>query len=159
MNTRATEMAQTPELLPVEQSDREAAAAFVHAWDDKYGDGQNDFGPSEVDSIWLRSGDHDGELIIQHFARHRLSHASHEPASVMREEAVEVEPWSDVVRKIVQDVAELPDRTSPDDWPDAMLVTGDELFDIVHSRIEQALAAIRNLPLSDKADTPNAIDT
>jgi hypothetical protein len=80
----------------------------------------------------------------------RLSHASHEPASVMREEAAKVEPWSDVVREIVQDVAELPDRTSPDDWPDAMLVTGDELFDIVHSRIEQALAAICNLPLSDE---------
>jgi hypothetical protein len=28
-------------------------------------------------------------------------------------------------------VAELPDRTSPTDWPEAMLVTHDELFDIV----------------------------
>jgi hypothetical protein len=35
-----------------------------------------------------------------------------------------VPPW---VEKVVQAVAELPDRTSPDDWPDAMLVTADEL--------------------------------
>jgi hypothetical protein len=28
---------------------------------------------------------------------------------------------------IVQSVAELPDRTSPVDWPEAMLVTADEL--------------------------------
>lgn len=33
--------------------------------------------------------------------------------------------------KIVQRVAELPNRTSPDDWPEAMLVTSDELRDIV----------------------------
>jgi hypothetical protein len=32
--------------------------------------------------------------------------------------------WKDAV---VQAVAELPDRTSPDDWPEAMLVTADEL--------------------------------
>lgn len=32
---------------------------------------------------------------------------------------------------IVLAVAELPDRTSPDDWPEAMLVTADELRDIV----------------------------
>ncbi len=57
----------------VTQADRDAAADFVRAWDDRYGDGQNDFGPSEVDSVWLRSGDHDEELIIQAFARHRLS--------------------------------------------------------------------------------------
>jgi hypothetical protein len=32
---------------------------------------------------------------------------------------------------VVEEVQELPDRTSPDDWPDAMLVTGDELRKIV----------------------------
>lgn len=58
-------------MLKVEQADREAAADFVRAWDEEYGAGQNDFGPSEVDSVWLRSGDHDGELIVQAFAKHR----------------------------------------------------------------------------------------
>ena len=33
--------------------------------------------------------------------------------------------------EIVQRVAELPDRTSPDDWPDAMLVTAGELAFII----------------------------
>ena len=32
-----------------------------------------------------------------------------------------------VIERFITDVAELPDRTSPDDWPDAMLVTADEL--------------------------------
>ena len=32
-----------------------------------------------------------------------------------------------VIDKIVQQVAELPDRTSPEGWPEAMLVTSTEL--------------------------------
>lgn len=35
-------------------------------------------------------------------------------------------------------VAELPDRTSPDDWPDAMLVTADELRQIVRAALGHA---------------------
>jgi hypothetical protein len=38
---------------------------------------------------------------------------------------------------IVQDICELPDRSSPDDWPEAMLVTPDELRRIVVSRFRQ----------------------
>lgn len=34
------------------------------------------------------------------------------------------------IDRIIQQVAELPDRTSPDDWPEAMLVTADELRSI-----------------------------
>lgn len=33
----------------------------------------------------------------------------------------------EIIDGVVRDVAELPDRTSPDDWPGAMLVTEDEL--------------------------------
>lgn len=40
-----------------------------------------------------------------------------------------------LIASIVNDVAELPDRTSPDDWPDAMLVTADELRNIMVARI------------------------
>lgn len=40
--------------------------------------------------------------------------------------------WADhVVGDVLHDVANLPDRTSPDDWPDAMLVTAAELRQIV----------------------------
>lgn len=46
--------------------------------------------------------------------------------------------------RVVQAVAELPDRTSLDDWPEAMLVTGDELHDIVERELrpyqERAIA-------------------
>lgn len=43
-----------------------------------------------------------------------------------------------LVQKIVRDVAELPDRTSPEDWPEAMLVTGDELAGIIRKALAQA---------------------
>lgn len=39
---------------------------------------------------------------------------------------------------IIRDVAELPDRTSPEDWPDAMLVTADELRAILLARISDS---------------------
>jgi hypothetical protein len=42
-----------------------------------------------------------------------------------------VPPAERVASQIAQRVAELPDRTSPDDWPEAMLVTQDELNQIV----------------------------
>lgn len=38
---------------------------------------------------------------------------------------------------IVKGVAELPDRTSPDDQPDMMLVTADELTEIVMAHLGQ----------------------
>ena len=42
----------------------------------------------------------------------------------------------EIAALIVREVAELPDRTSPDDWPEAMLVTADELTEIVRSILE-----------------------
>jgi L-aminopeptidase/D-esterase-like protein len=42
----------------------------------------------------------------------------------------------DIVDLIVRDVAELPDRTSPDDWPEAMIVTATELRQIIRARLE-----------------------
>ena len=41
----------------------------------------------------------------------------------------------DVVNLIVRDVAELPDRTSPDDQPEMMLVAANELRGILSHRI------------------------
>ena len=37
----------------------------------------------------------------------------------------------DYIDRIIRAVAELPDRTSPDNWPEAMLVTADELRGII----------------------------
>ncbi len=44
------------------------------------------------------------------------------------------------VNAVLRDVAELPDRTSPDDEPDMMLVTADELKVILCTRLSEALA-------------------
>lgn len=40
-----------------------------------------------------------------------------------------------LVEQIVRDVAELPDRSSPIDWPEAMYVTADELAEIVRAAL------------------------
>jgi len=47
----------------------------------------------------------------------------------------------DAINAIVRDVAELPDRTSPEDWPDAMLVTAGELARILRNRLAAAPSA------------------
>jgi hypothetical protein len=51
----------------------------------------------------------------------------------------------DVVADICQAVAELPDRTSPDDQPDMMLVTHDELQQIVTDALFAAPASPRDV--------------
>jgi hypothetical protein len=47
----------------------------------------------------------------------------------------------EIIDGVVRDVAELPDRTSPDNWPDAMLVTADELRSILLARLTLARSA------------------
>jgi hypothetical protein len=37
---------------------------------------------------------------------------------------------------IIRDVAELPNRTSPEDWPEAMIVTDEELRTILRERLD-----------------------
>lgn len=58
---------------------------------------------------------------------------------------------NEVATTVCQDVAELPDRTSLDDWPEAMLVTADELQLIVAREITEALLEIRDDLLTDRA--------
>jgi hypothetical protein len=41
-----------------------------------------------------------------------------------------------ISQSVTQDVCDLPDRTSPEDWPEACLVTGKELDRIVRQAIE-----------------------
>lgn len=45
------------------------------------------------------------------------------------------------VNSVLRDVAELPDRNSPDDGPDMMLVTAEELKVILCKRLSEALFA------------------
>lgn len=49
---------------------------------------------------------------------------------------------------IVLAVSELPDRTSPDDWPDAMLVTAEELREIITTEARHAEIAALSAPPS-----------
>jgi len=47
------------------------------------------------------------------------------------------------VQEIIQQVAELPNRTSPDDWPEAMLVTADELQCILETALRDLASALQ----------------
>jgi hypothetical protein len=53
-----------------------------------------------------------------------------------------------VAEMVARDVAELGDRTSPDDWPEAMLVTADELTIIVQNAVGNCsrLSSLRQPP-------------
>lgn len=44
---------------------------------------------------------------------------------------------SEKIALIIRDVAELPDRTSPEDWPEALIVTGDELEEILIQHLSE----------------------
>lgn len=50
---------------------------------------------------------------------------------------------SEKIALIIRDVAELPDRTSPEDWPDALIVTGDELEEILSKHLTKRFIAIK----------------
>ncbi len=47
-------------------------------------------------------------------------------------------PQEKQINRIIQRVAELPGRTSPDEWPEAMLVTADELERILTEELSAA---------------------
>ena len=56
----------------------------------------------------------------------------------LHKEVERLDPDS-IATAVCLDVCELPDRTSPDDWPEACLVTSEELHVIVSERIRAAL--------------------
>lgn len=41
------------------------------------------------------------------------------------------------IELIIRDVAELPDRTSPEDWPEALIVTSGELEEILTQHLSE----------------------
>lgn len=51
------------------------------------------------------------------------------------------------IQSIIRDLSELPDYTSPDEWPDALLATPDELRVV----LERHLASMASTPVGDLA--------
>ncbi|MFD1839101.1 hypothetical protein [Paracidovorax cattleyae] len=62
----------------------------------------------------------------------------------------EVVEASAIASRICREVAELPDRNSPPDWPQAMLVTSDEL----HQIVRETLIAVAPRPQADAGAVP-----
>ncbi len=70
-----------------------------------------------------------------------LTHCADQLEAALAAEGVQAEPKPDargVVDGIVLAIAELPDRNSPEDWPEAMLVTADELTRIVGAALTES---------------------
>lgn len=95
--------------------------------------------------VWLEnSGEHPDRL-------ERLSMRKAWDAALLSAAAKPFDPV-EVTRRIVVDVAEIPDRTSPEDQPEMMLVKDSELRRIVHDRLMEALKDDRDERLSTVAD-------
>ncbi|MHA3059943.1 hypothetical protein ACX1N5_03945 [Acinetobacter sp. ANC 4636] len=50
---------------------------------------------------------------------------------------------SEKIALIIRDVAELPDRNSPEDWPEALIVTDDELEEILSKHLTKSFMTIK----------------
>ena len=57
-------------------------------------------------------------------------------ARIVASHALPVATWDRIASAVVKRVAELPDRSSPDEWPEAMLITGEELHHIIMSEFD-----------------------
>lgn len=54
-----------------------------------------------------------------------------------------------LVETFIRDVAELPDRSSPADWPEAMLATGEELDELLRTFAADVLTKAVHHPAVD----------
>lgn len=64
------------------------------------------------------------------------------------------ESW---ITNVIRDVAELPDRDSPEDWPESMVVTGPELEAIIKHRLLEVVPAPPTDPAHGKDGNGNHI--
>lgn len=65
----------------------------------------------------------------------------------------------EIAKEIIRDVCDLPDRNSPEDWPLAMLVTGEELAAIVEERFALALDRRAERARREAADKTSLLNT
>jgi len=91
---------------------------------------------NQISALLSMNGEIDGDICLRALKELQDYRARSEPRPGADTEAMEA------AQRIAQEVAELPDRTSPDDWPEAMLVTTDELIAIVARALLQQREAI-----------------
>ena len=107
-----------------------------------------------LDSLCVGCGkplwEHYQHYLCWPMTENELEQFEHFDASESRAAAPAPEPEEWLRREIekrvevfVRDVAELPDRCSPDDWPEAMLVTDAELAEMIRCELNDFARAYR----------------
>ncbi|GAA4475438.1 hypothetical protein [Gluconacetobacter asukensis] len=91
-----------------------------------------------ADELMFETGMGDGVSIMT-AERHAAEFEVRAKSALQAENERLREALDDVPATVLQAVAELPDRSSPDDAPDMMLVTADELASIVRAAIDAAM--------------------
>ncbi len=54
------------------------------------------------------------------------------------------------IPRVVSDIANMDDRNSPEDWPEAMLVTADELTEIIDRHFSESMASAARDVLAER---------
>lgn len=85
---------------------------------------------------------HSADLVLCAIAEIERLRAAQDVGSGVSSGAITPKALTTFAERVCADVADLPDRTSPEDWPEAMIVTGDELAGIVEQRAQEMLARV-----------------
>ena len=56
------------------------------------------------------------------------------------------------ISRVVSEIANMNDRNSPEDWPEAMLVTADELTEIIGRHFSESMACAARDVLAERLD-------
>lgn len=93
--------------------------------------------PPTGEKGWRRAEHQERIDVIRAALKAAPQPASSEPeAHIVTSHALPVTMWGSIATAVVKRVAELPDRSSPDNWPEAMLVTSEELHRIIMSEFD-----------------------
>jgi len=109
-----------------------------------------------ADAIAVHFGVDIGEHSNQNCPWHEALEAIESAAPARRAQPEGEAPEPDWISAVVLSVAELPDRDSPEEWPEAMLVTGDELRNIITAFAPAAQHAENGAPEANAASNPYA---
>ena len=102
-------------------------------WDEEYSEALN-----EINSSWCTWQAAKAQAVPEGFEIGRLQDRITELLDERQDLYAQINKGvAEKIELIIRDVAELPDRTSPEDWPEALIVTSGELEEILTQHLIQ----------------------